>query len=107
MVSSEVQTMLGGIDPAMAGNELLKMAITLMILEVLLGQDQQQQEAGDMLMAALGMSSGSSSSSTFMYSEVSTTTIEYSAGSYDAQATGGAEAASSEPTTGGTVDVAA
>jgi len=101
-VGNDVQAMLGAIDPALAGNELLKMAITMLILEVLLGQDSDQ--GGAALMAALGSngsSASSSSSASYMYSETTTVQVDYASEAYASQSNGGAE------TTGTTLNATA
>ena len=83
-VSSEVESMLGGIDPALAGNEMLKMAITLLILEVLLGEDSEEKGAGALLLAALG-GSNSQNSSAYFHSETTTRVESSSYGSQTSQ----------------------
>lgn len=50
-VNSEVQSMLGAIDSQLGGDQLLKMAITLLILDVLLGKEGGTEAGGAMLMA--------------------------------------------------------
>ena len=85
-VNTGVDAMLGQIDPALVGNELLKMVITLLILDVLLGKDGDKEGLGAMLLSALA-GGNSQDQSVFGYSETTTTQIQSSSGGYNAMST--------------------
>ncbi len=120
MIGEQVGSMLSSIDSGLGADEMLKAAITMLILQALLGQGSESNSmAGEMLLGALagqgGAGAGGSGGSVFMYSE--TTTIQFessgsteSGATQDASATGGYDTQTqSDPTaaTGGSVDVSA
>lgn len=85
-VNNRVNAMLGQIDPALIGNELLKMVITLLILDVLLGKDGDKEGLGAMLLALLA-GGDPQDLSVLNYSETTSTHIQYSSGGYHAMST--------------------
>ena len=84
-------------DLSSIGSELLKMAIALLILEVLLGEDEASSSST--LLAALG-SNGEASAASFMISQTTTVQMQWSTDAY----AGGEQAASAS---GGQIDVSA
>lgn len=74
MVGEHVDSFLGAVDPAQAGNELLKMSISLLIMKFLLGkEDDKNQDQSMMSMALLAALGGGSQSTSMHYSSQTTT----------------------------------
>jgi len=75
MVSSSVSTMLSSIDSGLAGNETLKMAIALMILQALLGEQKEGGKGIDMMAALAGGMGGQTTAASMLMMSSSSSSI--------------------------------
>jgi hypothetical protein len=103
--SSSVESMLGQVDSQLGSDEMLKMAITMLILEALLGKDQGGMAQESMLMGLRGSQGSSSSSNTSasMSSQSFSPEIGYAASS-TSSADGSGGSSGQDPASGGRLD---
>lgn len=103
LVQSSVSMMLGSIDSGLAGNDLLKMAIAMLILQTMSGQQGEGAAKPEDLLAMLGGGKGGSS---MMIMEASTTAIhsEQTVSMSQAQQS---YAGASMPSSGGSLNMSA